>query len=270
MLFLSGTLFSPFFIISIAQSVLSAILMSLLFKLNKISEKKLFSIYGISVAGSALSAFVQIFCCALYLGAGTFALLGPILIFNTITGFLTAFISEKFFLSSQIDFENFEFELNTTEKSTFAVGQAFLLVLILFGAVSVFFIKNIYVLLFAMILGFALQKICKRKILILPHIWLWIFVFVSSIFVPEGKILFRLWNISITQGALMTFLQKSLRLSTVSALSQCAISVKPPQNTLLALTLLYYRTLSDRFRQAEGSVFQKTKAVLYGKSEKLS
>ena len=89
---MGGTLFSPFFLISLAQSLLSALVMRLLYKLI---SKKLLSLYGISIAGSAVSALVQIGLASLYIGKGTFSLLGPMLIFNTISGLITAFLCDK-------------------------------------------------------------------------------------------------------------------------------------------------------------------------------
>lgn len=75
---MGGTLFSPFFLISLFQSVVSALVMRLLYKLI---SKKAVSIYGISIAGSAISAVIQIGLASLYIGNRTFSLLGPMLIF---------------------------------------------------------------------------------------------------------------------------------------------------------------------------------------------
>ena len=69
--------------------------------------------------------------------------------------------------------------------------------------------------------------------------------------------MFKFWNISVTQGALLIAAQKSLTLSTVSALSQCAVSLKPGKNTLLGQSLEYFRIMSDRFRKGEGSIVKK-------------
>ena len=89
---MGGTLFSPFFLISLIQSVISALVMRILYKLI---SRKILSIYGISISGSAISAVIQIGLAALYIGRGTFSLLGPMLIFNTASGIITALFSEK-------------------------------------------------------------------------------------------------------------------------------------------------------------------------------
>ena len=270
---MGGTLFSPFFLISLAQSLSSALIMHLLWNLNKKCRQKLLSLYGISVAGSCVSAAAQISCCALYLGRGTFALLGPILIFNCLTGILTAFLSRRLsyipenegnFDSEKIlPDEKGERKSDSQTKRRFSPrSQAFMALSILLAAASVFFIKNLYLLAAVLTASLALQKCSGRKILLLPHVSLWIFIFISSILLPQGKILVKIWNISVTEGALLTALQKSLRLSTVSALSQCALFLKPPENSLLAMTLSYYRNMSDRFRSSKGSIFQRVKEVI--------
>ena len=82
-----GTLLSPFFLISICQSFISSFVMFFLNKLNLLMQKRLFSIYGISICGASISSFIQILLCSVYLGKGTFVILGPMLIFAIFSGF---------------------------------------------------------------------------------------------------------------------------------------------------------------------------------------
>lgn len=259
---IGGTLFSPFFLISLVQSFVSALTMRFLYKFI---SKKAISLYGISVMGSAVSAIVQIVLASIYIGKGTFALLGPMLIFNTASGIITAFFCEKFGIKEcirRIENDSPQNELQTPisefKKNSyhFLIQISFILVLIT-ASVSIFFIKNLIVLAVALIISLLAQKLSKRKILILPHVSLWLFIFISALFIPNGKVLFKLWNISVTQGALLIAAQKSLTLSTVSALSQCAVCLKPGKNTLLEQSLEYFRIMSDRFRKGEGSIFKK-------------
>ena len=77
------------------------------------------------------------------------------------------------------------------------------------------------------------------------------------IFVPNGEVLFKFWIISITKGSLSLALQKALILSTVSALSQCAVCLKPGRNTLLGLSFEYYRLMINRFAEKDGSIINK-------------
>lgn len=227
---------------------------------NRFAKQKLFSVYGISVIGSAVSAVVQIYCSSIYLGEGTFILLGPMLIFNTVSGIITAFFSTKIFLPEEI---NFQIDTCIFEKDSSRTKLHLLIaVIILTVCALVFFIKSLCLLIIVFIFAFIIQKLCKRKIYILPHFYLWIFIFISTVFVPDGKVIFKIWKISFTQGALITALQKSLRLSAVSAFSQCAVCLRPPEGTILALTLQYYRKLSDTFRLAQGNIFKRIETAL--------
>lgn len=251
---MAGTLFSPFFIVSLCQSLSSAFVMFFLYKLSRCEKNpgRFFGIYGVSLAGSAVSAFVQIFLSSLYLGQGTFSLLGPMLLFNLISGLITAAIAENYMPKA---FEAAYLagikEHTYSNASQNTPGKIIFLIALLTASASVFLIKNLYILLAFLIISLTAQKISKRKILIIPHISLWIFVIVSSLLVPEGRILFSILNLSITQNALISGIQKALRLSAVSAFSQCAICIRPKENSLLALTLDYYKEISDSLRNTK-------------------
>lgn len=254
---MGGTLFSPFFLISLAQSVVSALVMRLLYKLI---SKKLLSLYGISIAGSASSALVQIGLASFYIGKGTFSLLGSMLIFNTISGALTAFLCEKLQIKENLDFTKIpetEAASQSPQNRTTPALQIILAILLLSLSASIFFIKNLIVLICAFVLSLIAQKLCKRKIFFIPHLSLWLFIFISMIFVPNGEVLLKFWIISITKGSLSLALQKALILSTVSALSQCAVCLKPGKNTLLGLSFEYYRLMINRFTEKDDSIINK-------------
>ena len=254
---MGGTLFSPFFLISLAQSLLSALVMRLLYKLI---SKKLLSLYGISIAGSAASALVQIGLASFYIGKGTFSLLGPMLIFNTISGALTAILCEKLQIKENLDFTKIpetEVASQSPQNRTTPALQIILAILLLSLSASIFFIKNLIVLICAFVLSLIAQKLCKRKIFFIPHLSLWLFIFISMIFVPNGEVLFKFWIFSITKGSLSLALQKALILSTVSALSQCAVCLKPGKNTLLGLSFEYYRLMINRFTEKDDSIINK-------------
>ena len=192
---MGGTLFSPFFLISLAQSLLSALVMRLLYKLI---SKKLLSLYGISIAGSAASALVQIGLASLYIGKGTFSLLGPMLIFNTISGALTAFLCEKLQIKENLDFTKIpetEAASQSPQNRTTTALQIILAILLLSLSASIFFIKNLLVLACAFVLSLIAQKLCERKIFFIPHLSLWLFIFISMIFVPNGEVIFKFWII---------------------------------------------------------------------------
>ncbi len=289
---MSGTLFSPFAVISLFQSVLSGILMFSLFHLNNFSGKKIFSLYGISVLGSSVSAVVQIFLSALYLGKGAFLILGPMLIFNTASGIFTAFLAQFLEIPEEAP------ALNKHNGGSLPLGRTSLrptpsagsnaalracpgsatdnacskksnrffniskIIVILSLSAAVFFINSIPVLLAFFLLSLLLQFLSGRKIMIFPHICLWIFVIISTLLVPSGKVFFQIGTFSVTQGALFNGIAKALRLSAASAFSQCAANLNIPEKKLLGKTLSYYRALIKLLKDVPGNIFHRLKITL--------
>lgn len=248
---MAGTLFSPFFLISLGQSFFSGMMMYLLARLNRKCKNILFSLYGISILGSAVSALIQIFLSTLYLGKGTYSLLGPMLLFSLFSGIITAFFSLILHIPEQAP--------NLIRKENVEKKQPVLLLalLILSASAAIFMIKNLIILSLALILALILQLISGRKIYIFPHISLWIFVVISTLFIPNGEVLIKIGTFSITKGSLIIGITKALKLSIVSALSQCAASLKPRGDRPLALVLAYFTALSNLFRSSQGNFIQK-------------
>lgn len=264
---MSGTLFSPFAAISLAQSVLSGFFMLAVFRLNNFFKKKIFSLYGISVLGSTVSAAAQIFLSALYLGKGTLLLLGPMLIFNAVSGIFTAFSAQFFKIPSEAPvFSGTPLRPAPSAGSNAAHNARFFNILkisaVISLSVSVFFIKSIPVLSAFFALSLLLQFFSGRKILFMPYIFLWSFVIASSIFVPSGKILLQIGNFSVTQGALLAGTAKALRLSAASAFSQCAANLDVPKKSFTGLTLSYYRALLHILKATPGNIAQRLKTAL--------
>lgn len=253
---MAGTLFSPFFLISLGQSFFSGMMMYLLARLNRKCKNILFSLYGISILGSAVSALIQIFLSTLYLGKGTYSLLGPMLLFSLFSGIITAFFSLILHIPEQAP--------NLIRKENVEKKQPVLLLalLILSASAAIFMIKNLIILSLALILALILQLISGRKIYIFPHISLWIFVVISTLFIPNGEVLIKIGTFSITKGSLIMGITKALKLSIVSALSQCAASLKPRGDRPLALVLAYFTALSNLFRSSQGNFIQKLKTTL--------
>lgn len=253
---MAGTLFSPFFLISLGQSFFSGMMMYLLARLNRKCKNNLLSLYGISILGSAVSALIQIFLSTLYLGKGTYSLLGPMLLFSLFSGIITAFFSLILHIPEQAP--------NLIRKENVEKKQPVLLLalLILSASAAIFMIKNLIILSLALILALILQLISGRKIYIFPHISLWIFVVISTLFIPNGEVLIKIGTFSITKGSLIMGITKALKLSIVSALSQCAASLKPRGDRPLALVLAYFTALSNLFRSSQGNFIQKLKTTL--------
>lgn len=258
---MSGTLFSPFFLISLAQSVVSGLFM---YGIVKLFRGKLISVYGVSLLGSACSAVIQILLSSLYLGEGTNALLGPMILFSLFSGILTAWLSQILHIPEQapelIRNDNPLADEKNLKKQK--VKTLCLIIGILAASVFIMIIKNIYVLIVALVLAFTAQILSKRKIKLLPHVSLWLFVIISTLMMPQGKILFSILGWNITDGALLTGFEKALKLSALSALSQCLASLRPDGNGILALSLSYFGGLCKILNSSDGNLIKRTGAAL--------
>jgi len=277
---MSGTIFSPFVLISLFQSVFSGILMFSLFHMNNFSGKKLFSLYGISILGSSFSSALQIFLSAIYLGRGTFLLLGPMLIFNATSGIFTAFLAQFLEIPAEAPIlcggslplgrtslrptpsvgSNAAHNACSKKSSRFFTISKIIIILSLSAAV--FFIDSIPVLSVFFVLSILLQFLSGRKIMIFPHICLWLFVIISTLLIPNGKVFFQIGTFSVTQGALFNGIAKALKLSAASAFSQCAANLNIPEKNLLGLTLSYYRALLKLLKNTPGNIIQRLKTAL--------
>lgn len=253
---MAGTLFSPFFLISLGQSVVSGFLMYLMAKLNVKTQNRLFSVYGISTAGAAISSVIQIALSSLYLGQGTAALLGPMLLFSIFSGIVTAVLSQILHIPETTP-ELIRRQNQSSKNKTVIFG-----VLILAAVVAIFMINNLIILCIALAAAVVLQIISGRKFMILPHISLWLFVVISCIFVPNGKVLYKIGSFSITQGALMIGIVKALKLSAVTCLSQCAASLRLNGENFISLILAYFSGLNNEMRTANGNLVEKLKHAL--------
>lgn len=254
---MAGTLFSPFFIISIVQSIFSGIVMYGVVKI----KGKWISIYGVSMIGSAVSAIIQLLLSTIYLGKETLSLASPMLFFSVVAALITAFLSKSLKIPEtsptlSLSQNDADLQSQNSKKALFFV------ILIIIAVVSFFMIDNIWILIGGFIIALILQKISGRRILILPHLSIWIFVIFVSLLTPSGKVLWKYGNFSITQGAILLGVLKSLKLSIAAAFSQCAASLKPSSSTLIGLTLAYYRGLLDNFRNQEGKLIVRLQKTL--------
>lgn len=248
---LNGTLISPFVLVSLGQSITSAIVMWGFYKIRK----NWISLFGISMIGSAISAFVQILISSLYLGNNTFSLLGLMLIFSLASGIITAALAL---------FLKFPEEAPTITEAPSKTNPRFYIVAALIFAATVFcfIINNIIILAAALVISFILQICSGRKLLILPHLSIWIFIILISLLSPEGRVLFKIGSFSITETSLLLGIVKALKLSIAAALSQCLAAIKFSGNNLIGLSLAYFRGLSNYYRNQNGNVFVKLQKTL--------
>lgn len=259
---MAGTLFTPFFLLSLGQSVSSAIVMYTLYHLfswRNSGKIRFISLYGISIAGASASSVVQIALASLYLGEGTYALLGPMVLFSLFAGILTAFMALHLHIPQDAPALSENASKICLHKKSFVVTTA---VVIAIAAVFILMLDDLKILGVCLVASVIAQKISGRKILLSPHLVMWLFVIFANILVPSGKVLCSVFSFGITEGALLVGILQAMKLSAVSALSQCVASLRPEGDSLVALTLKYFRGLSNAMRKTNGNIIKKNKIRL--------
>ena len=254
----AGTLFSPFFLISLCQTISSGFLM---FAMNKMKGRWI-SVFGISIFGSVASGIAQILLCSLYLGRGVFSFLGIVTVFSIFSGIVTAVASKLIHIP-----DNFEFAVEKTENASEEkkFGPKFLVFVGIF-LVATFASRWMWLSVALAISALVLQKCSGRKILILPYVGLWSFVLISCLISPSGKVLFDFHGFSLTDGALLLGIQKALKLTAAFSISQVAANIKFKNPGIIALTLSYFDQIlsekKEQFKKTNGNIFAKIKATI--------
>ena len=204
--YISGTLLSPFFLISLSQSLASGLVMYIL----KALLKNRISLYGLSMAGAALSALTQMFMASLFLGEGLLNLLFLMLIFSFLASLVTAYLAVHipFDMEKEVLLEKEETHWEKTLTLTL-----FLMILI------VMLLDNLLLLLLSFLLMVYVSHKLKRRFKAGNYITLMVISIISSILVPRGKTLITLLHFPITELSLIQGLRQGLHLSLIVIIS---------------------------------------------------
>jgi len=257
--FISGTLFSPFFIISFCQSLGAGLLMYAVSFVNRsLFKEKFFSIYGISLCGAAVSSCIQVFCASIFLGKEVYNILGIMLIFSLFSGLITAFISSKIAICKVPEIKGYKEKIEKEE--CFSVKLSILLVILLI--ILLFFIKSLYILAAVFLFSLIFQLLHKRKFLLLPHLYLWLFIIFLSLFSSGGKVLLRLGAFTLYEEAFLGALRKCFILSSIICISQVSSNIKVTAGSFISLTTAYFYSLMNSFYNTSGNIIFRIKSVL--------
>ena len=248
--FVSGNLLSPFAMLSIAQAFASAYAM----KAARLLFRDTVSLYSVSLIGAGISSSVQIALAYLYIGRGVLAFFPAMLIISIPAAFLTAFLSQKLSLPEKAPHLRSEEETGRNEWPLIASLIA--------SASAAMAMKSIAALCAAFILALILEKLSGRRIMLMPHALMLLFMLISSLFQPEGRILFSILGARITEDALISAVRQSLRLSTAMALSQAYTPLIKAPGQILGKTLAYFSALMTAFRETEGNMIKRIKDTL--------
>ena len=248
--YISGTLFSVFALMSLAQTLASG---SVMYVLGHLPGNRI-SVYGISLLGALASSVTQIAVAALYVGRGTLAFLPLIILLSLPSSILVAFLSQRLEIPAELP----EAEEDPAEKET--RWQAPLSMLAAAGAVMM--TKSIILLLPALAVSMAFQRYAGRRIYLMPHLLTMLFMVVSSLLTPSGRVVAEVASIPVTEDALAAGVAGALRLSACMALSQAFSRVIVPSGGLIGKTLYFFSAMQSSFRATEGRLTDRVSEAL--------
>ncbi|MGD1821679.1 MAG: Gx transporter family protein [Pleomorphochaeta sp.] len=222
---ISGTILSPFFIITLLSTLSASIFMFISYKLIKRA-----TFIGISVIGAIINNLVQISLSALFIyGSSIFIALPLILSLGIITsivlGVFANILDEKSIFiqkAKNLDFDEINYDKNIDSQSkmkNIIISSFSFLFIIL-----TLFLDNLIYLTLLLILSYILQKYSKRKIKFIYPIVLLFSMLLLSLFDKQGKVLFSFYSIIITEDSLIIYLTKALRILIFIAVSQSLVS----------------------------------------------
>ena len=247
--YISGTLFSPFFLMSLTQTVLAGFTM---FFLKRFSKR--ISVYSISAAGALVSDAAQIGIASLYAGRGALSLLPVMLILSLPASILTAAVSKR------IEIPDIPYPAEYIGKEKLSSRTA--IIAFILSALALVPIRNTAMAAAAAVSCIIFQRAAGRKIRIMPHIVLFIFLMISSVLTPSGEVLFRILSFPVTDGAVQTAMLKSFKLSASIALSQGFSRAIAPQSGFLGQVLSLFSALLESFHGQKGSLAEKVQRTL--------
>lgn len=257
--YISGTIFTYFFLISLSQSMLSGLVMYLLGR----TQKKRISYYGISLSGAFTGTIVQIFTASLYMGRGIFMLLTPFLASSFVFALVTAYLAGSF---SWITIRDDELSQQTIQYSS----KDILIVLgALFSVLSVQMTDNPAILFMLFCVLILLLPIYKRRIRITPYLMLFLISLSSNLIIKRGMVVATVFGFEITADSLALAIERALKLSSTVALSLIYSKMMRAPG-LIGKTLSKFFFFEDQLQNTKGSLKERISSALscpYGEME---
>ena len=238
----AGNLFSVFALISIAQSLAAGTVMYFLYRF----AGKAVTIWGISISGALVSTLIQLFLASLYAGKGTMAFLPLMLLLSLPSSLITAWLSTR--IPEPV--------IQVPESSGQQSNHISVILLAISGA-AMMMTDRLQLLIPSVLAAFMLQHLAHRRIKLLPHLTLLLFMLVSSLLVPHGAVVFRIFSFPVTEGSIIDGFSKALRLSGGIAISQAFSGMIVPGKGLIGETLSMFTALLTAFRNTEGRLWPR-------------
>ena len=256
---ISGTLFSYIFLFSLAGSVASGFVMMAIFHL--FYGRKLVSWLGISMAGGLANNLAQLGVACIFLFGENTKFVAPVLLAISFVAsiamglFANVFVEKSKWLAdlrnknwTEVKFAGKK-SAAAEEKKSSSKFQFLVLTFSLSMFILLFVSKSIYAVSGIFLLAVIACFIKNKRVNLLPSLALILSVTFFSILVPHGKILAEIWKLKITDGAIFSGLERSIKLCSCVFLSKLIAdkNMKLPSRAGLFMSLVfeYFEKLSE-------------------------
>jgi heptaprenyl diphosphate synthase len=264
--FVSGTLFSYLFLISLAGTLSSGIVMKAL--KNLFRER--ISLIGCSLAGAMVSNFAQLEVASLVAYGKAIWVAAPLMLsIGLVSSFILGLLAQTYQKKGTVpvllrqDTLELSLPLMQEREHNTTVALASLACIL-----AILLVDSFPALALITLLMYFLQFIAHRRILVIPPLMLLFSMILLSLFEPNGKVLLAIGSVAFTDGALKLALIKAFRLICLLSASQCISASNPNLKgkflAYIPLTLGYFNLLSTSFKSGGGTIIERVdNALLY-------
>lgn len=245
--FISGLLFSPFALVSLAGTASSALVMLVLHR----AFSRFISLYTVSALGAVVSGFFQLAVSASFLSEAVMNLVPLMMLFNLVCGVVTAFIAYRFPAA-----DNVKVQHGDSTAPHPATGRFMLFFILAF--IFIILSQSIIALAATFILAIIFSRLNGRKTKWMIYIITFIAVVFFNLLTPSGRVLF----LFVTQDALTAGLERALRLLSLAALSQSLATLPLTGSSLVSETLQIASQLEESFYSSQAPVLERLRNTL--------
>lgn len=262
----NGTLFSFVFVLSLAGTIASGLLMRLLWEAGIRGKRPLFSYIGISVVGALSSNCAQILTAqTLFFGAGIWVIAAPMLAVGLVSSTFLGWMANGYAAHSRWYARIVEHQASPARfRAIFATKRRWTaderIVPIVIGMATlpaIFFQPSVPFLVADAIVAILLAVSSGRKFKVAPSLALLCAMLLAHLFQPSGRILLQIGRFAITEGALQEGLKKSMVLIAMVYVSQYMTSGRPNLpgvlGKLLSIQLAYFGEFSRHWKRQGAS-----------------
>lgn len=222
---ISGTILSPFFIITFISTLFSSIFMFISYKSLRAS-----TFIGISVIGALINNLIQITLSAIFIYGNSIFIALPVvmglgIISSILLGIFANILNEKSIFIKKAKYLELDEIKNTSTKANINKTKNIFITITAFSFIifSIIF-ENILYLSILLGLSFFLQLYSGRKIKFSYSIILFLSMLVFAIFDKQGKVIFSFSIIEITLDSLIIYFNKAIRIIIIIAVSQSLVT----------------------------------------------